>query len=194
MVSRPPRRAQQRRNTQDRILDAARRLFAEVGYDRATIRAIAAEAATDPGLVMRYFGSKERLFARVATFEPDEPITGPPEHAAELLLAALEHKLAVEPVEALATVRSLFTHPDAVDDVRSAMAGQQRQAAQHLAADDADLRAELIGTLTLGVVIGRYLLQLEGMHNAPPERITALLRQAIHDIAHGTPQSPPGRQ
>lgn len=189
MVSRSSSRAEQRRNTQARIVDAARKLFAEVGYDRATIRAIAAEAGADPGLVIRYFGSKERLFAEVSSFEPDEPITGPPERAAELLLTALEHKLAEEPVAVLAAIRSMFTHPDAADEVRSAMTSQQRQAAQHLAADDADLRAGLIGAVTVGVVIGRHLLQLDGLRDAPPERITALLRNAIHDIAHGTPRS-----
>lgn len=191
MVSRPSSRAEQRRHTQTRILDAARRLFAEVGYDRATIRAIAAEAGTDPGLVMRYFGSKERLFAQVAVFEQDEPITGPPERAAELLLAALAHKLAEEPINALAAIRSMLTHPEAVDDVRAAMTSRQRQAAQHLAADDADLRAGLIGALTIGVVIGRHLLELDGLRDAPAERITALLRHAFHGIAHGTPQPTP---
>lgn len=187
MSSRPSSRAEQRRHTQTRILDAARRLFADVGYDRATIRAIAAEAGADPGLVMRYFGSKDNLFAQVAAFDQDEPITGTPEQAAELLLAALEQKLAEEPGTALAAIRSMFTHPDAVDEVRSAMTSRQRQAANHLAIDDADLRASLIGALTLGTVIGRHLLKLDGLRDAPPERITALLRHAVHGIAHGTP-------
>ncbi|NUR95130.1 MAG: helix-turn-helix transcriptional regulator, partial [Kribbellaceae bacterium] len=49
-------RAQQRIETQDRILAAARQLFAEAGYDRTTIRAVATAAQVDPGLVMHYFG------------------------------------------------------------------------------------------------------------------------------------------
>src|SRR5689334_16457158 len=59
-----PTRAEQRRNTEARILDQARRLFAESGYDRTTIRAVATAADVDPGLVMHYFRSKEELFAR----------------------------------------------------------------------------------------------------------------------------------
>lgn len=184
-------RDEQRRHTQARILESARRLFAEVGYDRATIRAIAAGAETDPGLVMRYFGSKDNLFAQVSDFGGDEPVTGPPERAAELLLAALERKLAEEPVDALAAIRSMFTHPEAAGEVRAAMISQQRQAGQHLATEDADLRAGLIGALTIGTVIGRYLLQLDGLRDAPPERITALLRNAFHDLAHGPPRREP---
>ncbi|MFE3056105.1 TetR family transcriptional regulator [Nocardia sp. NPDC059239] len=184
-------RAQQRRNTEARILAAAGRLFAESGYDRTTIRAVAAEADTDPALVMRYFGSKENLFAQVAVVGNVEAITGTPEQAAELLLKALAAKLTEEPVNALAAIRSMLTHPDATGEVRAAMAAQQRQAAGHLAGDEAELRAGLLGALTIGVVIGRHLLHLDGLSDAPPERITALLRAAFHDIAHGRAQPDP---
>ncbi|KBZ63737.1 hypothetical protein K875_02449 [Mycobacterium [tuberculosis] TKK-01-0051] len=184
-------RAEQRDRTQSRILSAAQRLFAELGYDRATIRAIAVEAGTDPGLVMRYFGSKEKLFARVSGFPQDHAVTGAPEQAAEQLLAALENKLAEEPIDALAAIRSVFTHPDATGEVRSAMVARQRQAGRHMAADDADLRAGLIGALTIGTIIGRHLLRLDGLRDAAPERITALLRTAFHDIAYGRPQTDP---
>jgi hypothetical protein len=62
-----------------------------------------------------------------------------------------------------------------------------------MAADDADLRAGLIGALTTGTVIGRHLLRLDGLSDAAPERITALLRAAFHDIAYGTPKTAPHR-
>lgn len=167
---------------------AARRLFAEHGYDRTTIRAIAAEAKTDPGLVMRYFESKEKLFARVAVVDQHEPIGGTPEQVAELLLTSLGAKVAAEPVSALAAVRSIFTHPEAAKEVREAMLAEQRQAAETMTGEDADLRAGLIGALTLGTVIGRYLLGLDGLRDAPPDRIIALLRQSFHSIVHGDPE------
>jgi AcrR family transcriptional regulator len=49
--------------TREAILDAARQQFADRGYDRATIRGIAAAAGVDPALVHHYYGSKEQLFA-----------------------------------------------------------------------------------------------------------------------------------
>jgi AcrR family transcriptional regulator len=181
----PVSRSEQRRRTQERILAAAAKLFAEHGYDRTTIRGIAAAANTDPGLVMRYFESKERLFARVAVVQRPEPIDGTPEQVADLLLAALSAKIAEEPVGALAVLRSMFTHPEAAAEVREAMLAEQRQAAGALPADDADLRTGLIGALTLGTVIGRYLLRLDGLRDAPPEQVEALLRGAFHSIVHG---------
>ncbi|WP_407561901.1 TetR/AcrR family transcriptional regulator [Streptomyces sp. 184] len=189
----PVSRAEQRRHTQDRILAAARKLFAEHGYDRTTIRGIAAEAKTDPGLVMRYFGSKERLFARVAVVHRREPVDGPPDQVAELLLAALSAKITAEPAGALAAVRSMFTHPEAAAEVREAMLAEQRQVAGVLPAEDADLRTGLIGALTLGTVIARYLLELDGLRDAPPEKVVALLRPSFHSIVHSDPETgPPG--
>lgn len=185
-------RAEQRRRTEERILSAARKLFAEHGYDRTTIRAIAAAARSDPGLVMRYFGSKEKLFARVAPVERGDLVGGTPEQIAELLLAALGAKVAVEPVDALAAVRSMFTHPDVAEQVREAMLAEQRQAAEATPVEDAELRMGLIGAVTLGTVIGRYLLELDGLRDAPPERITALLRGAFHSIVHEDPEPGPG--
>jgi AcrR family transcriptional regulator len=185
--SAPVSRAEQRRRTQDRIVVAARKLFAEHGYDRTTIRAIAAEAKADPGLVMRYFESKEKLFARVAVVDQHEPIGGTPEQVAELLLTSLAAKVAAEPVSALAAVRAMFTHPEAAREVREAMLAEQRQAAETMTVEDADLRMGLIGALTLGTVIGRYLLRLDGLRDAPPDRVVALLRQSFHSIVHGDP-------
>ncbi len=55
------------------ILAAARERFAESGFERATIRAIAADANIDPSMVMRYFGNKDQLFAAAADFDLDFP-------------------------------------------------------------------------------------------------------------------------
>jgi AcrR family transcriptional regulator len=185
----PETRAAQRRQTEERILAAARRAFADAGYDRATIRSIATAAGTDPALVMRYFGSKEELFARVAELAPDEPIAGPPEHVAELLLATLADKLRTEPAASLAMLRSMLTHPEASKEVHDVMTGQQRQTARAIEADDAMLRAGLLNAMSLGVVIGRYLLRMTGVRGASPERIEALLRPCFHALVHGEPQT-----
>jgi AcrR family transcriptional regulator len=58
-----PTRAQQRRQTEESILAAARQMFAELGYDRTTIRAVAKAAGVDAGLVMHYYGTKDELLA-----------------------------------------------------------------------------------------------------------------------------------
>ena len=59
--------------TRARILEAAKRRFAQDGYDGTTIRAVAADARIDPSMVMRYYGSKDGLFVAAADVDLDLP-------------------------------------------------------------------------------------------------------------------------
>lgn len=51
-----------RRETTERLLDAAERLFGEYGYDGVGMRALAAEADVNLGAATYHFGSKEALY------------------------------------------------------------------------------------------------------------------------------------
>jgi AcrR family transcriptional regulator len=184
-------RAQQREQTQQRILTAARQLFAQVGYERATIRAIASAAATDPGLVMRYFGSKQELFSRVATMTSEDGLSGTPEEVTEYLLTSLAAKLTEEPAATLAMLRSMLTHPEAAEEVRAAANRQERQLAAAIPAADSEARAGIIGAITLGTLIARHLLQLNGLSGASPAQITGLLRPCLRALVQDQ-ADPPG--
>ena len=72
----PPQSTPRRRDaaaTRAAILEAAQGQFARLGYDRAALRDIAAEAGADVALIKRYFGGKEALFtaALKASIRPD---------------------------------------------------------------------------------------------------------------------------
>jgi len=84
-MTRRPRNAAQ---TRADILEAARRMFAAEGYERTTLRAIAADVGVDAALVIRYFGSKQDLFATATEFTielPDLTDADPDDIAAMLL-------------------------------------------------------------------------------------------------------------
>src|ERR1700682_5255025 len=70
------------------ILAAARLRFGANGYERTTLRAVAADVGVDPALVIRYFGSKQELFAAAVDFTIDLPdLSGvAPDEVAGLLL------------------------------------------------------------------------------------------------------------
>ena len=79
--------------TRDRILQEARRLFAEQGFENTTIRAIAAAAAINPSMVMRYYRSKDQLFATAAKIEfrlPDLASLAPAERGFALVTHILD--------------------------------------------------------------------------------------------------------
>ncbi|KPI10494.1 regulatory protein TetR [Actinobacteria bacterium OK074] len=174
------------------MLDGARKLFAERGFERTTIRAVAESAGVDPSLVMQYFGSKRELFARVL----EVPAAEAPEDAAavgdlggvdalvEHLLVTLGVKLGGLPEGTLAALRSMLTEPSAADHARGTLGRQIASVAGALPADgDAELRAALLTTVVVGVAIGHQLLGLAPLRDAPADRIAELLRPALRALA-----------
>ncbi|MEV5754047.1 TetR family transcriptional regulator [Actinoallomurus sp. NPDC052308] len=175
-------RAEQRRNTEARILAQARRLFAETGYDRTTIRAVATAAEVDPGLVMHYFGSKEKLFARVTEGGTPPIPGGTPEEVSEQLLDLLRSSLADEPVESLAILRSMLTHPEAAHEVRVASRDHRDPISEAIPDDQADLRAAVVSAVLIGLAVGRHLIKLDHLADADPDQIVELLRPSIRSL------------
>lgn len=53
--------------SREKLIRSAERLFAEEGFDRVSVRDIAADAAVNSALVGYYFGNKEGLLAEVYT-------------------------------------------------------------------------------------------------------------------------------
>ncbi len=180
-------RAEQRRRTEARILAAASRLFVERGYERTTIRAIAAAAGVDGGLVMHYFGAKQELFQRVTHARPVPELSGSAEQVTEQLLARLAESLATEPVHSLALLRSMLTHPEAAEVLREGMALLQAQISRPIPGDDADVRAALVNAMWLGVIVSRHLLNSDALTAARPEQVIDLLRPCLRSLTGADP-------
>jgi AcrR family transcriptional regulator len=167
------------RRSRDRILEAARDLFAERGYERTTIRSVAAAAAVDPGLVMQYFGSKEQLFtACVRDAAPAPAVRDPLAYALDMLASRLDN----EPTASLALLRSMLTHPEATDELRRLLDEQQSRFATGIDAPDRNLRADLIGAVILGVVLNRHLLRPSALAEADAAHILELLRPCLREL------------
>jgi AcrR family transcriptional regulator len=176
---RPTSRAEQRRQTEARILDAASRVFVADGYERTTIRAVASTAGVDPGLVMHYFGSKQELYRRVIDAAPVPELGGTPAEAAEQILAGVADRLVSEPVASLALLRSMLTNPEAASAASTGIARYEAQIAQAIPADDADLRAAIIVAITLGISVSRHLIKTDELATADPAEVVGLLRPCL---------------
>jgi AcrR family transcriptional regulator len=184
-------RAEQRRRTEARILAAAAELFVAAGYERTTIRAIAQAAGVDGGLVMHYFGSKQQLFERVTRGpSSSSDLAGSPSQVTEQVLAQLAESLETEPVQSLANLRSMLTHPEAAHSVGERTIRYRAQLAAAIPAPDADLRAALISAIILGVLVDRHLLKTGGLDAAPPEEITSLLRPVLRTLTTPSAETP----
>jgi AcrR family transcriptional regulator len=143
------------------ILAAARERFAESGFERATIRAIAADANIDPSMVMRYFGNKDQLFAAAADFDLDFPDLS--DVAADQLGAALVAHFMNrwERDEALIVLlRSSTTNAEAAQRMQQIFAAQLMPEIAKVNAAEPARSAGLIATQMLGLALCRYVLKL----------------------------------
>ena len=184
MTTPPPNsRAEQRRRTEARILDAASPAFLAAGYERTTIRAVASAAGVDAGLVMHYFGSKQELFRRVIETAPVPEVSDAPGQAAEQILASLAERLANEPVASLTLLRSMLTNPEAASVASVASARYEAQMAQAIPADDASLRAAIISAITIGITVSRHLIKSDELATADPAQVIRLLRPCVLSLA-----------
>ena len=104
---------------------------------------------------------------------------------ADRLLASLIAKLESEPTSTLAMLRSMLTHREAAASVRAAVEQQQRQLSDTLDAPDPALRTALFGAITLGLVVGRYLLELDGLRDATPEKVADIMRPCLRLLIEG---------
>jgi AcrR family transcriptional regulator len=183
----PASRAEQRRRTEARILDAATRVFVDAGYERTTIRAVASAAGVDAGLVMHYFGSKQELFRRVIDSAPVPEFSAAPGEAAEQILASVASRLATEPVASLTIFRSMLTNPEAASATGAATARLEAQMAQAIPAEDAGLRAAILNAIILGITVSRHLVKSDELASADPAQVVELLRPCVLSLAGGHP-------
>ena len=147
--------------TRAAILTAARERFASDGYERATIRAIAADAAIDPAMVMRYYGNKEKLFAAAAEFDlqlPDFSAVRRDELGEAMIRHFLDRWEGDDTFRAL--LRAAVTNEAAAQRIQGIFATQLAPTLRELAVDEPVVRAGLVATQVLGFALCRYILEL----------------------------------
>ncbi|MCZ8381040.1 TetR family transcriptional regulator [Mycobacterium sp. CPCC 205372] len=141
------------------ILAAARRRFGVDGYERTTLRAVAADVGVDAALVIRYFGTKQALFAAAADFTLNLPdLTGTrPEDVAEVLLPAF---FAVWEQDStfVALLRAAMTSESAAETMRRVFATQVAPVLATAVPDHPAQRAGLMGAFVIGLATTRYVL------------------------------------
>ncbi|TFV47199.1 TetR family transcriptional regulator [Blastococcus sp. TF02A_35] len=160
MTSPAPRRSD---TTRAAILEAARDRFAADGYERATIRAIAADADIDPAMVMRYYGSKERLFAAAAEFDLRLPdLVGVAAAQAARILVGHFLQRWEEDETLTALLRAASTNESAAERMRAVFAQQVAPVIAPFApvSAQAPARAGLVAATILGAAFTRFVLRL----------------------------------
>ncbi|WP_433713203.1 TetR family transcriptional regulator [Nocardia sp. CA-084685] len=180
--------------TRAAILAAARARFAAEGFRKATIRAIAADAAIDPSMVMRYFGSKDGLFAAAVDVRLDLPdlAAADPDAIGELLIRRFLAIWEDQPDNKVLVIllRSSITDEAVSERFRQIFAEQVLPAVLRFGdPHDAQRRGGLIVTQLLGLALCRYVLELPPVVELTREQIIADIAPTLQRYLISTPIS-----
>ncbi|MFF2807360.1 TetR family transcriptional regulator [Streptomyces sp. NPDC058000] len=174
------------------LLDAASELFAERGYERATVRDIAARAGVNQALLFRYFGSKKALFGEVMARGGHEQLRTTP--AERLFEVALRGMLAEG--GGPGADRSLEVCLRSIggsDEIAEALRGLGDEYADVLAtlsrADDGALRGDLALSWLLGIGLMRVVVGKEPLASADPDIVCQLVGEALGTLLESLPKT-----
>jgi AcrR family transcriptional regulator len=185
------------------ILQAARELFADLGYDRTTIRAIAARAGVDPASVHHHHGSKRDLLAAAlelpfdptslaTAFDPDTGIDG-----RELLRRALAIWDAAETrLQLRALLRIAVADDEAAGVVRDLFTRQLVAVlSEWVPGPDAELRAALVASQMAGLAMLRLVVPVAAIADADAETLLdAVAPTLARYLDPAVPIAVPGRR
>jgi AcrR family transcriptional regulator len=155
-------------------------LFARNGIDKTSIRAIASGAGVDSALVHHYFGTKQQLFA-AAIHIPIDPmqVIGPmrktPVEDLGLMLPSLLLPLWDSELGSgfIATLRSLLAGNEVslvrsfLQEVISVEVGNRVDRPP----GSGKIRVQFVASQLVGVVMARYILELEPFKSLPVQQI-----------------------
>lgn len=172
--------------TREKILAAARDLFAEKGYDGTSLRAIARTAGVDPALVHHFYGTKDGVFVEAIRFPIDPAVvlarvaSFPSERFGELMVRTFldvwgddERRRPL-----LGMLRSAMTNEQAAALLREfvtstllARAGKATGAPQ--------LSLQAAAGQMIGLMILRYVVRVEPIASATEDELVELVAPTI---------------
>jgi AcrR family transcriptional regulator len=174
--------------TRDAIAAAASRLFSELGYDRTSLRAIAAEAGVDAALISHFFGTKRKLFLAVVElpFKPSEVLPdllsgdreSVGERAARFFVQLLEDPDARMRITGI--IRAAASEPEAAAMLRELLSRELfGPIASILRVEDAELRATLVGSQISGLALARHVVGLEPLASTDADTLVAAIAPTL---------------
>ncbi len=159
------------------ILEAARKLFGERGYQGATMRAIAAEAGVDAALVVHFFGNKANLLSEAVEW-PFDPEVEMPKLLADgrrnvgrrlvrLVVRNWDEEGRRNPI--LTLLRAATVEPQAAQMLAEFLRSRLfAPLMERLGSDQPELRTTLAASQLVGLGLARHVLRAEPLASAKP--------------------------
>ena len=168
-------------DTRGEIVEAAKRVFADRGYDGTSLRGVAREAGVDPALVHHYFDGKASLFvaAMALPFDPRQV----KEHAAGLEYSGSRTiegfltmwDLAEGTGSSFASCLSaMAASSNVADAMREFVNERVWSVLRHNDGETEALRRRrtaMVSSQLMGLAFARYILRVAPMSTASPKQI-----------------------
>lgn len=190
---RPGRRPGDPEATRRSILSAARDAFAEHGYERATIRMIAAAADVDPALVIHHFSDKQRLFVAAHELPADPAVvfdhiaSVPPGERGEELARTMLGLFSASGSPVFSLLRAAATNPAAAAMLREFVTDVwTTHGPQVVRGPDCQFRLALVSSQLIGVVVNRSLIGLPALAERDLNEIVGAVAPTIQRYLDGT--------
>jgi AcrR family transcriptional regulator len=168
------------------ILAAAREVFAERGYSRATIREVASRAGVTHGLVVLHFTTKEKLFvdALLDQSRVTEPVDVEADDLPELIARDYVERVEADgPNDPFVALLRSAGDTDVAKHLLRAMRMEPAEAyLSAMDAGDREQRGDLLGALLIGVTFSRYVLADGPLAAMSSEQLVAYLVRPIRTI------------
>jgi AcrR family transcriptional regulator len=180
-------------DTRSALLAAARTVFAEFGYDNATVRMIAASADVDPAMVNHWFGGKQGLFGAAVLDLPFDPmelfermLDGPSDQLGERMVRIFLTVWDNDGGRLPALMRSVTQQPAVADAVRQIFLNQViLPLVSRLDVDQPELRATLVGSQMVGLGMLRYVLTFESIAATDRELLVTAIAPTLQRYLTG---------
>lgn len=180
--------------TRTRIVEVARRRFLAEGYQRVTMRSIAAEAGVDAALISYFFGSKSGLFGATMQLSVNP---------AEVIKAAVGGPVAGLPARLLTAMVTTWDDPERGTGLRAIAEAATREPevtrllrelvereflallAERIGGADATRRAAMVISQIMGIVFARYVIGIEPLASMPADELVARAAPALQAVVLG---------
>ena len=179
--------------SKDALLQAARTLFGQQGFEGTTIREIGERAGVDAALIARYFGSKADLYiAAVAAEDADGGVPSQYEgleQMADVMVARADQRGPGPVVQAIVrSDTSAEIRDAALDRLARRMVGPLVANMRAHGVDRPRLRAQVAVAALHGITLGRSLGWFEEIRSVPRDELVALIVDALGAITGGGPE------
>ncbi|GAA5201492.1 TetR/AcrR family transcriptional regulator [Rugosimonospora acidiphila] len=182
MTKEPTPRRRDAAASRERLLNAARDLFADRGYDRTTARDIGERAGVDPTMIARYFGGKAQLY--IAVLRADDGPNPPADLLDPDRLAALLDRVGrTGPGPIFQAAVRAYDDPPAQAAARAELerriVAPLSQRLRDEGHEQPDLRAEVLIAAFIGVVLARRQGTFGHLAGATTDEVLPLLEELL---------------